>query len=422
MKQILTIAIILSSLMLCLQSCIQDDCTNEFTFIEYTPVYMTETELRQDIIAEAPRALQKPGKIYFYEDYIFLNESRKGIHIINNSDPSNPINEAFISIPCNMDIAVKEKIMYADNCIDLLAIDISDLSNPVLKNRTENVFPAPNFDPQQGYLVYNEEEWVTEIRDCNDRWNNFFLEDGLINTSNAQSSSPPRSGGIASNSTVGQGGSLARFTIAGDFLYTVGENNLLVFNIQNASYPSLGIQVNLGWGIETLYPYNNHLFIGSQTGMFIYDIEDGANPEKRGSFNHARACDPVVVKDNYAYVTLRGGTPCGGLNNQLDVIDVTNVYNPNLLRSYEMDGPYGLAITENDVLYVCDGESGLRVYNATDPLKLDQVHREKRLSTYDVIALKNDVIMVIGPDGLYQYDISDKKKLKELSVISVENR
>jgi len=417
MKTTTFFTIILFSIVLCLQSCVKDDCTNEVTFLQVTPVYMTEAEIRQDIKIEAPRDLEKPGKIYFYDDYIFLNESRLGIHIINNSNPSNPVNEAFINIPCNVHIAVKNGVMYADNCIDLLAIDISTPTNPVLKTRTENVFPVQIIE-QRGHLVYNKEEWITEERDCNDNsWNSGITLDSALG---AEFSSGPRTSNSNNNSTTGQGGSQARFTIASNYLYTVDENDLNVFSIEDACNPSLDKKISIGWGIETIYPYKNNLFIGSQTGMFIYNIDDGANPQNRGNFRHSTACDPVVVKDNYAYVTLRGGTRCQGFNNQLDVIDVEDVYNPRLLKTYPMDGPYGLAITKNDVLYVCDGESGLRVYDAKDPLKLNQVHREKGMQTYDVIALKNDVIMVIGPDGLYQYDASNKKKLKELSLIAVQ--
>jgi len=119
-------------------------------------------------------------------------------------------------------------------------------------------------------------------------------------------------------------------------------------------------------------------------------------------------------------VTLRGGTPCEGFNNQLDVIDVSNVMNPTLMTTYQMDNPHGLAITNDELLYVCDGDSGLRVYNAEDPMDLNQIHLESGLPTYDVIALANNVVMVVGSDGLYQYDAVDPTNLVKLSVIPVE--
>ncbi len=422
MKQIAILTTVLLTITCTFTGCFKDACTNERTFLQTTPIFKSAAEIRQDITIESPRALLKPGKIYFYQNYILLNEKLEGIHVIDNSDPANPIKISFIGIPGNVDMAVKNNVLYADNFIDLLAIDISEPEKPILKTRTENVFPSLGMDAQNRHLLYYEEEWITEIVDC-EQWNEWdnrnidFLEgDFVFNQSTA-----PQGGFSWQSNTIGQGGSLARFTIADDFLYTVSNADLNVFNISELCQPNLNTTVNVGWGIETIYPYKNNLFIGSQTGMFIYDISNGANPTFSSQFQHARACDPVVVKDNFAYVTLRGGTPCQGFENQLEVIDVSNLRQPKLLKTYEMDSPYGLAITEKDVLYICDGESGLRVYDATDPLKLDQVHRKKDLPTYDVIALENDVIMVIGSAGLYQYDASDKKKLKQLSVLAVES-
>ena len=81
------------------------------------------------------------GKIYFYQDYILVNEKYEGIHIIDNSDPSNPQSTNFICIPGNIDIAVKDDILYADSYTDLIAIDISDIGNIQIVKRFEDVFP-----------------------------------------------------------------------------------------------------------------------------------------------------------------------------------------------------------------------------------------------------------------------------------------
>jgi len=182
--------------------------------------------------------------------------------------------------------------------------------------------------------------------------------------------------GASQFGSTGQGGSMARFTLVDSYLYTVTDNGLNSFDISDAINPNLTNNINIGWGIETIYPFRNNLFIGSQSGMFIYGIDNPAVPAYRGEFQHARACDPVVVRGDIAYVTLRGGTPCDGFDNQLDVIDVSNVMNPTLMTTYQMDSPHGLAITGDEILYVCDGDSGLRVYNAEDPMDLRQIHHE----------------------------------------------
>jgi hypothetical protein len=118
-------------------------CTDkiEETYTVNTPVYMTYDDLRSSFkVAEATTIIQ-PGKIYFKDEYIFINEYQKGIHVVNNTNPSNPIVEKFIEIPGNVDMAVKGNMLYADSYVDLLTIDISDLTNVKEVDRDTNVFP-----------------------------------------------------------------------------------------------------------------------------------------------------------------------------------------------------------------------------------------------------------------------------------------
>ena len=72
-------------------------------------------------------------------------------------------------------------------------------------------------------------------------------------------------------SETGQSGSLARFTILNDYLYTVDNQKLNVFNISNRENPVFVNAVNVGFDIETLFAYKTYLYIGSRNGMFIYD-------------------------------------------------------------------------------------------------------------------------------------------------------
>ncbi len=422
-KSIKILAVLLVLGAMSLQSCIQDECTSLYTYIKYTPVYKTIDDIRQDIQILPARELKQPGKIYFYQNYILLNEFREGLHVIDNADPANPVNLAFIQIPGNMDMAVKDNILYADNYIDLLSIDISNPEIPVLMTRTEEVFPSISLDQDLGHLVYYDQEEVTEELPCGSIGGGCSNCDsaGFSPTLSNSDANVSSGGGSSQFGSTGKGGSMARFALYQDFLYTVTENAINVFDIVNLTSPNLSGTVNIGWGIETIYPFRDNLFIGSQTGMFIYSVANPSNPTLLSVFEHAQACDPVVVKDDLAYITLRGGTPCQNFTNQLDVVDVSNLNNPQLLATYPMDNPHGLAITEQDVLYVCDGDSGLRVMDATDELNISEIDRMNEFSTYDVIALPNSVVMVIGSDGLYQFDASDVNDLRRLSVIPVAN-
>ncbi|WP_051536213.1 hypothetical protein [Marinilabilia salmonicolor] len=153
--------------------------------------------------------------------------------------------------------------------------------------------------------------------------------------------------------------------------------------------------------------------------MFVYSLQDPSSPQFISQFRHASACDPVVVEGDYAYVTLRGGNLCGAIESQLEVIDISVIEYPELLETYPMTEPYGLGI-ENEVLFLCDGKAGLKIYYANDPYAIDEnmIAHYKDIDAYDVIPL-GEVLLVIGEDGLYQYDYSSLEDIQRLSYIPV---
>ncbi len=117
----------------------------------YRPVYISYEEMRH-VQTMAAQPLDNPGKIYIYGHYLFINEVNKGIHIINNQNPASPQPVSFISIPGNVDMAVKGHVLYADNSTDLVALDISNPHDVKLINRVENTFPYRQYPPYSGYF------------------------------------------------------------------------------------------------------------------------------------------------------------------------------------------------------------------------------------------------------------------------------
>ena len=172
--------------------------------------------------------------------------------------------------------------------------------------------------------------------------------------------------------------------------------------------------------IETIYPFKDKLFIGSNNGMFIYNITNPATPVLAGQFNHARACDPVIADGDYAYVTLHDGTQCSGFSNQLDVINISNLSVPSLTRTYSLTHPHGLS-KDGNLLFVCDGRDGLKMYDASNPGNLILKKHITGLETYDAIAWNNN-LWVVAKDGLYQYDYSNPPNLIQRSKISVNRK
>ena len=114
----------------------------------YDPVYLSYSDLRKPVTSTTPAPLSRTeaGKIYLYGNFILYNKRNQGIHVVDNSNPASPINFKFIPVPGNIDIAVKDNILYVDSYIDLVAIDISDVNNIHEVNRVQSIFP---YDPFQ---------------------------------------------------------------------------------------------------------------------------------------------------------------------------------------------------------------------------------------------------------------------------------
>lgn len=410
-----------------------DKCevTNEYTY--YEPVYTTVKEIRASIGLLPPQPLQTVGKIYFKDGIMFVNEPGSGIHIIDNHNPAHPVPVKFLKIPGNYDLAIKGNTLYADSYIDLVAFDISTLSDIHEVDRLEGIF---NNYSVLGYATDVNCCVITDMAekknvhiaesDCGpgttQAWGGIFYEDGIafrtdvMTTFSAKAAIAPGTG-----SGPGVGGSLARFTVSGNHLYLLDGGDLQTVSISNEQNPVAKTRSHLSWDIETIFPYKTNLFVGSRSGMHILDISSPEAPVTLSTYQHVNSCDPVVVDDDYAYVTLRSGTTCEGFTNQLEIIDIKNLKSPQLLKTYPMTNPHGLGI-DNKTLFICDGSDGLKAFDAADILAIDQnqIAHYKNINAWDVIPF-NNTLMMIGEEGIFQYDYSNPKDIKFLSKIEVSN-
>jgi hypothetical protein len=151
--------------------------------------------------------------------------------------------------------------------------------------------------------------------------------------------------------------------------------------------------------------------------VYIYDISNPTDILFLSHYQHITSCDPVVANDTLAFATLNSMSQCRWQNgvNQLDVIDISNVVNPQLITSLQLGNPLGLGISENHV-FVCNGEQGVLIFDYTDPANLDYVSGIKGIDAYDLI-IREKTLFLVGQDGLFQYDISNLQQIELLSNI-----
>jgi len=423
MKKILALIVLITGL----QSC---DLDNQVSTLNTMQTYLIATPLKSDLITfkeeaiavSEPTPIIESGKIYAYKNYIFVNDVYRGFHILDNTNPSAPENIGFIKLEGNNDISIKDDRLFADSYGDLVVMDITDIQNIEFSKRMENAiyqefWCTVGFDvawPEADAFDYGDFNaskdaltgWeVNEVRmstsDFESKYGATRTDVFLANDSAAENSVP-------TTSTTGQGGSFARFRIVDDYLYAVEPWSINVFNISDLDNPEVLDEVYAQGNIETIFNQGDILFLGGTQGMYIYDISSPDKPTYVSEFTHGRACDPVVVSGDYAYVTLRSSNFCGdGIESGLYIVDVSDLENPTLTKTYPMTEPYGLGIKE-EKLFICDGPDGLKVYDKTNIGNLVQLNHFENINTYDVIPLSNSLLM-IGDKVLYQYEYLDNE-------------
>jgi hypothetical protein len=115
-----------------------------------------------------------------------------------------------------------------------------------------------------------------------------------------------------------------------------------------------------------------------------------------------------VAKDSVAYATLHTNGPCGGTQSILAVYNIKDVTNPVQVFTYPVSEPYGLGYS-GDVLYVCDRQNGLLLFDISDPYKPTLLDVNLTDGLYqDVIPYEN-ILICRTTTGIILYDITDNR-------------
>lgn len=389
-----------------------------YTYQIQTPILMEKSVYFGSINGNTSEPVTNGGRIYVTGNYIFVNDIEKGIHVIDNADPQHPEQVAFLNIPGNLGMVVKGNTLLADKYNDLLAIDISDIKHVKITDMVENFFMTRSigvsFDSTHvivGYLTRDTTVYIeTEPRRAC-----LFCKSDPVPIMSAFADNSPKP------VPTGQAGSMAGMVLMKDYLYAITEpHSVGIVDVSDPQKPQFKMSYNAGFDLETIFTFKDNLLLGATMGMFIYNVSDPLNPAKLGEFYHGFACDPVIADGNTAYVTLHSGSSCGGSANELNTVDITDLMHPTLIRTYPMTSPKGLA-KDGDLLFVCDGESGVKVLDAKDAKHVELKQTIDVKDAYDVIAL-GGLLIVVAKDGIYQFDYADLNNIRALSSFKVPHK
>jgi len=235
------------------------------------------------------------------------------------------------------------------------------------------------------------------------------------------------SGNRKTNTTPGgaSSGSITTFVIKDNFMYTLDHKVLLTHDLTDPDQPELVHTLEIEYGLETIFLYDDHIYVGSTTSLFIINVDLPATPKFISKTERAvefiNGCDPVIVKDNMAYSTVKIiVNRCGrvGSRSALLIYDVTDKHSPQEVGHFIMDEPNGLAIKEN-FLFVCDKASNRVVlFDITNPNSaiLKQGHHLTVANAYDII-IKNNRMIVSSTDGFQIFDVTDINDIFKIGTI-----
>lgn len=93
-----------------------------------------------EIVSLEPQPIINQGMIVKVGDFLFINDKKRGIHVVDNSQPGDPFYFLFWKIPGNQVFTINSNYLYADNGPHMLVINISDFENIQYESYIENVF------------------------------------------------------------------------------------------------------------------------------------------------------------------------------------------------------------------------------------------------------------------------------------------
>ena len=403
--------LILGSLALLVFSCTKDSGSLDVTYFKAEAIYADLEESRATPLNAPTTEIENPGKIYIGEDFILIGEEGKGVHVLDNSNRTNPTTINFINIPGNREFFVEGNMLYAESIYDFVKIDISNLQNAVLDARINDVIATPSYNAEGKALMnFNFTEVTETLKIGSDEYinatnNNMVYFDYLNNVI------PPSAVPSSFAGTTGQSGTVNRVAVNGDNMYVINKSNLIILEDDGAQLNLLSNE-RIGWGntLETVFVHEDALFLGTTNSMEVYDVSTPTSPRQLDRYDHTTSCDPVYPIGNVAYVTLRTGDErmCPGDVNALVTLNIDDFSNVYETSQKEMISPFGMT-SKGEVLYVGEGENGLKMFNISDAERPSLIKFDQGIEAYDIITHpSNDgQILIAGPQGLSQYTIDE---------------
>lgn len=301
-----------------------------------------------------------------------------GIHIIDVSEPDDPIYLSCFPVPENcLEIEVIDDIAYVANVEDgLLILDVSDPQSPQI---------ISSCDTPDGALSIFVSDTLVYVAD-----RNTGLQ--IVNVSNPQEPDIIGSYQNCHASDVRVYDSLA---------FIMSYNGApCVIDVSDPTSPTLVTNIsNIPDDMNDLVIINSIAYVARESSFSIYDVSDPT------VFDLISSCEPlysieVSVTQNTAYLI-------GGYQG-FQVVDVSDIYNPEIIGVLQTPRCARNAYISDNIVYIVDLYTGVEIYDISDPVNHELLGWTDTPHVAMSISISNDIAYVADYDSYIRIlDISD---------------
>lgn len=374
-----------------------------------TAVYGSLDSVRALPLLMPKQEIVKPKSFYIGPNYILVGENNKGIHIFDNANMQNPKKMSFIQIPFNSEFYVKDNFLYAESLYDIIKINIADVYNPVLVSRAENVFMKPLMNDKGQELIGFEYIRSIDEFELNSPEAKEIQRQGKIHVDYLSNMIPESNIPTVITGSYGTSkGTMNRMAVEYNHVYVISDKKLHI--LSDAGQLIKIKEIKLSEGTETIYVTNNRLYMGSQSEMTIYGLNNPSSPNKISSLSHTESCDPVLPYGEVAYYTLRSvaNEGCNEMGeNTLNVVNLKNENEPSVTETFELKSPYGMCVS-NNLLFVGEGTNGITIFDASKPKRIEKRIEHTNIVAFDVMIspFNPNILICTNENGLSEYQIN----------------
>lgn len=400
--------LIAAGILLLFSACNKDQGNVTLTYHKASAVYGDIDQVRTTPLMVASKTIENPGKIFYGEQFLLVGEEGEGIHVFDNTNPNSPLGVGFIQLPFTKEFYVQDQFVYAESHYDFVKIDLSVLTAPTMVDRVEYAFADPIMNDKGEVLLGFNYDVVTESFALHSAEAKALEETNMLYMDYMGEMIPPSN---VPSTFAGSGssikGTLNKIAVTSNHAYVIGDDEIYTFRNDPSSMSYVGA-TKVTNDLETIYPENNRLYLGTARSMEVMDVAMGDAPQHISSYDHPTSCDPVMPYGNVAYLTLRTGdfSGCNGDQNTLDVIDISNISEPEIIEEITMTSPYGMCVS-NNYLFVGEGTNGLSIFNISDPTQPILAVTHTGFEVYDILPHPTDPnkLLAASEIGLVQYQI-----------------